>query len=242
MSSNGIRVVMVMNRKGGCGKSTLVKGLASAAAERGETVTIFDTDQSQSSYLWMCSGQERGNWDPLVSVIPSMDAGEVAEAIDQIYTLPDQEHLVLIDSFGGGAAAQDEMVLKSHLVAVPTKLSRSDVSETRQTLLWHARLKERVPDPDAVPPISVVINAVPYRRSEAEEAAIVEMVTQMPTLPEPVMQRAAYLRLDLEGLLGPIRDSLSNPGVARHLSNAVAEMDMVLTEIDQAIRGEADHG
>ena len=37
----GIRVVLVMNRKGGSGKSTLCRALASAAAARGETVTIF---------------------------------------------------------------------------------------------------------------------------------------------------------------------------------------------------------
>ena len=44
--SYGIRVVLVMNRKGGSGKSTLCRALASAAAARGETVTIFDTDAS----------------------------------------------------------------------------------------------------------------------------------------------------------------------------------------------------
>ncbi|MTH62643.1 AAA family ATPase, partial [Paracoccus litorisediminis] len=35
---NGIRVITAMNRKGGCGKTTLIMGLASAAAERGESV------------------------------------------------------------------------------------------------------------------------------------------------------------------------------------------------------------
>ena len=47
----GIRVVLVMNRKGGSGKSTLCRALASAAAARGETVTIFDTDASKSVSL-----------------------------------------------------------------------------------------------------------------------------------------------------------------------------------------------
>ena len=42
---NGVRVITAMNRKGGCGKTTLIMGLASAAAERG---TIFDTDESRS--------------------------------------------------------------------------------------------------------------------------------------------------------------------------------------------------
>ena len=33
--SRGVRVIAVINRKGGCGKSTLVRGLASAAIARG---------------------------------------------------------------------------------------------------------------------------------------------------------------------------------------------------------------
>ena len=51
--SNGIRVVLVMNRKGGSGKSTLCRALASAAAARGETVTIFGTETSLSCLHWM---------------------------------------------------------------------------------------------------------------------------------------------------------------------------------------------
>ena len=58
--SYGIRVVLVMNRKGGSGKSTLCRALASAAASRGETVTIFDTDASKSCLKWMQAGQEAG--------------------------------------------------------------------------------------------------------------------------------------------------------------------------------------
>ncbi|PTX40399.1 chromosome partitioning protein [Gemmobacter caeni] len=53
----GIRVVLVMNRKGGSGKSTLCRALASAAMARGETVTIFDTDSSKSCLNWMRAGQ-----------------------------------------------------------------------------------------------------------------------------------------------------------------------------------------
>ena len=56
----GIRVVLVMNRKGGSGKSTLCRALASVAAVRGETVTIFDTDASKSCLKWMQAGKAAG--------------------------------------------------------------------------------------------------------------------------------------------------------------------------------------
>lgn len=236
--TNGIRVVIVMNRKGGCGKSTLVKGLASAAAARGESVTVFDTDTSESTYQWMLNGKEKGNWSGDVSVIKSMSSEEILSTIDSIYEMPDQEHLILIDTFGGASDAIDEMTIASHFIAVPSRLSRSDVTETMQTLLWHQRLKDRVEDATAVPPARVIVSAVPTRRNEAEEAAIDHIFGSMPAITEPIIQRAAYLRMDLEGLLGPIRDNITNRRVAKYIGDALNEMTTVLDEIDSNIKAE----
>lgn len=58
--SCGKRVMLVMKRKGGSGKSTPCRALASAAAARGEIVTIFDTDASKSCLTWMQAGREAG--------------------------------------------------------------------------------------------------------------------------------------------------------------------------------------
>ena len=132
----GIRVVLVMNRKGGSGKSTLCRALASAAAAKGETVTIFDTDASKSCLKWMQAGKEAGNWSPLVEVIHTLDAHRVAEAIGQIYEQPDQEHLILIDTFGGGSEAQDVLAVAAHRIICPMMLSRGDLSETLETATW----------------------------------------------------------------------------------------------------------
>lgn len=237
---NGIRVVVVMNCKGGVGKSTIVKGLASAAAARGESVTVFDTDVSGSTIQWMNNAKRLDNWDPNITVIQTMSAETVKETIKEIYSMPDQEHLILIDTFGGGSEAQDEMVQEAHLAIVPTKLSRSDVTETMQTLNWLARLKERVVDASQVPPVKVLINAVPLRPSEAEEVAMDQILRSVSTLTASVMQRAAYLRLDLEGALGPICKNIPNKGIVQYIKAALKEMDDVLTEVDAKIKENAN--
>lgn len=147
----GIRVVLVMNRKGGSGKSTLCRALASAAAARGETVTIFDTDASKSCLNWMQAGQDSGNWSPLVEVIHSLDAHRVVEAIDQVYEQPDQDHLILIDTFGGGSVAQDVLAVAAHRIVCPMMLSRGDLSEAVETANWYLSLRGRVDKPAALP-------------------------------------------------------------------------------------------
>jgi chromosome partitioning protein len=233
--ANGVRVMMAVNRKGGAGKSTLVKGLASAAADRGESVTIFDTDASQSTFQWMQTAKERGNWSPAVEVIAARDAETVLATIEEIHEQPDQEHLILIDTFGGGSPAIDEMALASHVLAVPAMQSRTDVTEAMATLLWHGRLRTRVEDPGSVPPIRVVLNRVANRLSEPDRVAIAEILRTMPALDEFVMNRAAYGRLDLEGLLGPLRDGIANRGVAAHLGTALEELGDVLDRLDALI-------
>lgn len=233
---NGVRVVTALNRKGGCGKTTLIMGLASAAAARGETVTIFDTDESKSTFKWMQRAKAAGNWNPLVNVVPSLSASSIVEEIDHIHEQPDQEHLILQDTFGGGSEAQDLLVLKSHILVAPCMLSANNYEETLETALWYLRLKKRVDDPGEVPPFKVLINRMALRRSASEEGVYVELLNRMPVLDEIVMNRAMYGRMDSDGLLGEIRKNTTNAGIVDYLTTALGEMDDVLKEIDSAIK------
>ncbi|WP_170297798.1 hypothetical protein, partial [Paracoccus litorisediminis] len=79
----------------------------------------------------------------------------------------------------------------------------------------------------------------PLSRSAAEQEIYEKVIRNMPVLGEVVMNRAMYTRLDGQGLLGEIRRSTRNPGVASHLGTALQEMDEVLAELDRTIREEA---
>ncbi len=236
----GIRVVLVMNRKGGSGKSTLCRALASAAAAKGETVTIFDTDASKSCLKWMQAGKEAGNWSPLVEVIHTLDAHRVAEAIGQIYEQPDQEHLILIDTFGGGSEAQDVLAVASHRIICPMMLSRGDLSETLETANWYLKLRARVEKPGELAGFSVLLNRVPVRVSETERAVAEELFQSLPALEIYLGSRAAYVRMDREGLLGVIADKTPNRALAAHVQSAVKEAGDLLEEIDQLILNPAE--
>jgi chromosome partitioning protein len=231
----GIRVVLVMNRKGGSGKSTLCRALASAAVARGETVTIFDTDSSRSCLNWMQAGQKLGNWSPLVAVIHTLDAHRVAEAIDQIYEQSDQDHLILIDTFGGGSEAQDVLAVAAHRIVCPMMLSRGDLSETMETASWYLKLRGRVEKPDELAGFSVMLSRVPVRVPETERAVAEELFSSLPALEAFLSSRSAYVRMDNEGLLGVIADKASNRALAAHIQNAVKEAGELLDEIDQLI-------
>ena len=50
-----MRTIMVLNAKGGCGKSTLITNLASYYATKGQTVALADFDVQASSLQWLAA-------------------------------------------------------------------------------------------------------------------------------------------------------------------------------------------
>ena len=48
-----MRTVLVVNPKGGCGKTTLSTNLAGALADRGDSVVLWDLDRQKSSLEWL---------------------------------------------------------------------------------------------------------------------------------------------------------------------------------------------
>ncbi len=52
-SRNNLNKIVVLNPKGGCGKSTLVTNLAASYAERGATPAIMDYDPQGSTMAWL---------------------------------------------------------------------------------------------------------------------------------------------------------------------------------------------
>ena len=234
-SGNGIRVILVVARKGGAGKSTLCRALASAAVARGETVTLFDADISRSCHDWAGRAQAAGNWSPLIDVIHCRDAGRVIEAIDVISVQPDQEHLILIDTPAGACEVTDQLATAAHQFICPMMLSRADFNEARATASWYLGLQARSPRPDAFAAFTIALSRVPLRISETEKTVAAELFASLPVFENFLGNRSSYLRMDEAGLLGPMAERLQNRGVAAHLLTSLREAEDLLAEIDAAL-------
>jgi chromosome partitioning protein len=62
-----MRTVLVVNPKGGCGKTTLATNLAGALAHRGDAVVLWDLDRQKSALEWLALRS------PELPVIHSLD-------------------------------------------------------------------------------------------------------------------------------------------------------------------------
>ena len=67
-----MRHIMVMNAKGGCGKSTLATNIASYFANEGATVALADYDPQRSSLDWL---DRRPSDRPEIIAVAGFDGG-----------------------------------------------------------------------------------------------------------------------------------------------------------------------
>lgn len=58
-----MRKILVLNAKGGCGKSTIASNLASYYAVEGKSVVLADFDPQLSSVSWVNARQSDPNWE-----------------------------------------------------------------------------------------------------------------------------------------------------------------------------------
>ncbi len=87
-------VVAVVNRKGGCGKSTLATHLAVHCAQSGLPVMLGDTDRNQSTRVWLRLRAAR-HLPPQATI-----TGRAVDPRNVLRTPPGTEHVVL-DTPGG---------------------------------------------------------------------------------------------------------------------------------------------
>ncbi len=78
-----MRTIMVLNAKGGCGKSTLSTNLASYfAVERGQKVVIIDFDPQGSSIAWL---KARGDREPIILGLPAWEKSvRIPQSVDVV--------------------------------------------------------------------------------------------------------------------------------------------------------------
>ena len=131
-------------------------------------------------------------------------------------------------------------VAESSRLRILAVLSRGDLSETMETAAWYLKLRGRVEKPEELAGFSVSFSRVPVRLSETERAVADELFRSLPAVEAWLSNRSAYVRMDKEGLLGPIADKTSNRGLAAHLHTALQEAEQLLEEIDQSIAAPAE--
>ncbi len=130
-----MRVISLINQKGGTGKTNLVTSLAVHAQEQGDRVLILDLDPQLNSLEW---GQERESLELGPPIVEAFPLAKLSQLSAMVRGLKDFD-TVFIDTPGVESTAAHWAMAAANLCLVPITPSKADVRATRPTLAALAR-------------------------------------------------------------------------------------------------------
>ena len=123
-----MQTILVINSKGGSGKTTLTTNLASYYVSKGYKTTILDYDPQGSSLQWL---KVRPPHQPVINganAVPSKKSGHL-RGIAMMVPL-DTEYLIIDAPAGVEGILLQEMVRKSNFILIPVAPSAIDIHAT----------------------------------------------------------------------------------------------------------------
>lgn len=178
MPNDDMKVITIMTRKGGAGKTMLTRALASAALAQGKRCLVLDADPQRALFRWA----EKLNISlPNFSIEKLNSANDFEERVDAAWEEGTTDY-IFVDTLGAAGAWADDLAALSNTLVVPMMLSNDDMEITTDTYNWYRRLRERTDDPENLPSFHVVLSAVPARQSKTEKELEMEALRKFPVV------------------------------------------------------------
>lgn len=243
-------VISMMNKKGGAGKSTIAKLMASAFLFTGNKCLLIDMDENNDSVDWWKTGVENKLTDEKLTARRAADGTELLDIINKHETEVD---FIIIDTKGEGVDFAVELASVSDVLVVPCMNAKGDRTRTLETISWYNDLKSRSEDPNKIPPLHVVLSRVsptllthvrgnpkPDKMAQREFERHYEIIDQFNPLNTMVPEKAQYREMDEMGVLGAIIEGMrasANPKDRVKVTHWETAMSHAITLVNNMFNG-----
>ena len=161
---NPMQRILVMNSKGGSGKTTLATNLCGYLASKGEQVALFDYDPQGSSSHWL--GRRAEQLPPIHGVEAFRAPPSGATRSWQMRLPPETERVIVDAPAGVGGVLLMDLIRSADVVLVPVLPSPIDLHAARNFIIELQRHGRQL---GVVPQLGVVANRV-RRRTRAYQS------------------------------------------------------------------------
>ena len=142
-----MRRIIVLNSKGGCGKTTVATNLASCYAAKGYSTVLFDYDPQASSYQWL---QRRAEDKPPIHGVSAAENGGMSQGLRTTRSwhmrLPPNTQCVVLDTPAGARISYfAPQIQESDAILLPVLASPIDIQASAafiQDLLLVGKLRK----------------------------------------------------------------------------------------------------
>ena len=122
---SALRRILVINGKGGCGKTTIATNLAVAYARRGHQVALMDNDPQASSSYWV---SQRPADLPPVRLVAKHERPNMYQTQAFQHRLPEGTDMVVVDGHSNARGRDlDSLLRQTDLILVPILPSSIDI-------------------------------------------------------------------------------------------------------------------
>ena len=233
MANDTMKVITVITRKGGAGKTTLTQALISAALKNHKRCLALDADPQQGLHRWL---KPLSKQEPLVESRQLEFASDLEKWAEEAYNSGNID-LIFVDTQGAAGAWADELAAESDFLIVPMKLADKDFTITADTFNWYVGLRNRVDNPNLLPKLMVLLADVPTKPTAIQREIEQKALSTFPVMDNYFMHRNQHLDTDTKGFLHTQANEKRNSafGLARthakYFDEAVEEAYDILSEI-----------
>lgn len=124
-----MQTVLVLNSKGGCGKSTVAVNLAGYYASRGVVAALMDYDPQGSSLQWL---KQRSDQYPQIHGINACRTRTGMTRAWQMNVPPETGRIIIDAPAGTSGGALQEMLRRTNVIVIPVTPSPIDIHATSE--------------------------------------------------------------------------------------------------------------
>ena len=234
-----MKVISLIGQKGGAGKSTVARVLASAAVLEGKRVLMLDCDPNKSTYSFY---QKLLRNDPTsAQSVAAFHCANTEEMERHIIEADETGNIdyCIIDTQGDLVNWVDDVIELSNRVIIPVKVSETDFTVQLETYKRYVALRDAVVVPSKLPPIMFLLNQIkPGVKYPASLRDLFDEIASHDRMLRFYLQeRNVYNQTDQGILLGEYAKRVEATSVGKvmpkYMTQAMDEAKELLTAVEE---------